>query len=59
MTNAQLTKLLKQLDARMKGVAKERDKLDTTIDTFVSLLDDCREAYDDLQRARDALSRLV
>lgn len=59
MTKTQINRLINQIDERMKGIAKERDKLDAAIDEVESLRDDCREAYDDLQRARDALSRLV
>lgn len=54
---------MKQLEARMADVAKVRDKLDDTIrevrDDLETLRDDCQEAHENLQCARDALSRLV
>ena len=59
MTKAQIAKMVKAIDARMKGIASERDKLDDAIGTFDELREHCREAWDDLQRARDALSQLV
>ena len=37
----------------------ERDKLDELISELQSLRDDCEEAFDALQTARDALSRLL
>ena len=43
----------------MLGVAKERDKLDTLISEAEDLREDCEEAWDHMQRARDALSEMV
>jgi len=54
-----IVKLNAQLKTQMTALAKLRDKLDDTIDTAEMLKADCEEAYDDLQNARDALSRLV
>jgi chromosome segregation ATPase len=48
-----------KLAAHMKQVATARDKLDETIGELTSLREDCDEAYDCLQRARDALSEMV
>lgn len=59
MTKSQLTKAIAQIDKHMKGVAEQRDKLDDAISDMEELREHCIEAYDDLQRARDALSRLV
>jgi hypothetical protein len=50
---------IKQIDKRMIAVGKERDKLDDLIGELEHLKENCREAYDDLQRARDSLSELV
>lgn len=50
---------VKQIEKRMVAVGKERDKLDDLIGELEHLKETCREAYDDLQRARDALSELV
>jgi len=43
----------------MAGVAAERDKLDELISEMQSLRDDCDDAYNALQDARDALSKMV
>lgn len=55
----QWNKTIAQIAARQKAVGLERDKLDNLIDELRSLREDCDEAYDALQTARDALSRLV
>ena len=52
-------KWISEIDKRMVGVAKERDKLDALISEISDLREDCDEAWDHLQRARDALSALV
>ena len=49
----------KHVEKRMLDIAKTRDKLDDTISEMEELRDNCNEAYDHLQDARDALSRLV
>jgi len=51
--------LIKKIEQVMVNVAKERDKLDDLIDTATSLKEDCDNAYDAMQQARDALSELV
>lgn len=58
-TKTQITSWMKQIDKRKEAVGKERDKLDDLIGDLQSLKEDCDEAYDALQTARDALSRLV
>jgi hypothetical protein len=52
-------KMLKVIEARQTGVAKERDKLDAAISEMEDLRDSCNRAWDALQDARDALSELV
>jgi hypothetical protein len=58
-TKTQITAWVKQIDKRKEAIGKERDKLDDLIGEMQSLKDDMDEAFDDLLRARDALSRLV
>lgn len=48
-----------KIKKRQEGVAKERDKLDEALDELTALREHCDEAWEDLQRARDALSRFV
>ena len=59
MTPAQARKIIKQIEKHERAVAKARDDLDDYIGTLDQLRGDCDEAWDDLQRARDALSRFV
>jgi hypothetical protein len=53
----------KRLDVKLQKmqdiIGRDRDKLDEIIGEYESLKDDCSEAWEDLDRARDALSRLV
>lgn len=58
-TKAQINSWIKQIDRRKEAVGLERDKLDDLIGELQTLKEDCDEAYDALQTARDALSRLV
>ena len=58
-TKAQINNWMKQIDKRKEAVGKERDKLDDLIGEMESLREDCDEAYDALQAARDALSQIV
>ena len=51
--------IIKEIDKHMAKVGKARDDLDTFIDELSSLKEDCSEAWDNLQRARDALSEMV
>ena len=46
-----------RLGTRQKYIGRERDKLDAIISNMEQLRDDCQEAWDCLQDARDALSR--
>lgn len=59
MTASKIKAMVKALDKRMAEVAKVRDKIDEDIQTFEELRDDANEAFDELQRALDALSKLV
>ena len=43
----------------MVAVGIERDKLDALIAESEDLREDCEEAWDHMQRARDALSEMV
>lgn len=59
MTKKEIENLVKRIEKRMKEVAAARDKLDVDIDQFNMLRQNCDEAHDCLQRARDALSEMV
>jgi len=59
MNKRKTQSIIKGIDKHMKQIAKDRDKLDEFIDELTSLKEDCDEAHDCLQRARDALSELV
>lgn len=59
ISKSRLQKMIATLDKRKAEVAAVRDKIDDAISDFEQLKDDCTEAWEDLQRARDALSRLV
>jgi predicted nucleic acid-binding Zn-ribbon protein len=59
MSNPSIKAMVKALDKRMTELAKVRDKIEDDISTFESLREDANEAFDELQLARDALSRLV
>jgi len=50
---------MQKIVLHQNAIARERDNLDDTIDSMKSLSDDCAEAWDALELARDALSRLV
>ena len=50
---------IKKIDAQMKAVGKERDKIDELIGELTDLMDNCDTAYQALWHARDALSELV
>jgi hypothetical protein len=52
-------KILAEIGKHMVRVGKERDSLDDFISDLGGLKDDCSEAYDALQDACDALSKLV
>jgi ABC-type transporter Mla subunit MlaD len=55
-TKGQILAQIKQAKAR---IAKERDKLRDLISDLDQIADDCDEAHYDLERAADALSRLL
>lgn len=56
MTNK---KIIEGIKERMDAVAKERDTLDEFISELNDLREDCDNAWECLQQARDALSELV
>jgi DNA repair exonuclease SbcCD ATPase subunit len=58
-TKTQWAKAISQITKRQEAIGKERDKLDDLISELETLKSDCSEAYNALQEARDALSRLV
>lgn len=53
------TKVIEKIDARKAAVAAERDTIDDLLSDLEELRENCREAWDDLQHARDALSKIV
>lgn len=59
MNKRKIQSIIKGIDKHMKQVAKERDALDDFIDELTSLKEDCNNAHDCLQDARDALSEMV
>ncbi len=59
MTSKQKNQIDKLLGQHERKIAKERDDLENLIANLEALRDDCQEAWDSLQAARDALSRLV
>lgn len=59
MNSKSINSLDKRLAREMADLAKLRDRLDETISTAEELRDHCSEAWEDLYRARDAMSRLV
>ena len=59
MNKTKIKSIIKGIDKHMAQVAKERDQLDTFIDELSSLKEDCSNAWDSLQDARDALSEMV
>ncbi len=59
IAKGQIQKFIKKIETQQSRVAKERDRLDELISEMESLREDCAEAWDSLQDARDAMSRLV
>lgn len=51
--------LIAQITKRQTAIGRERDQLDNLIGELETLRSDCQDAYESLQDARDALSRLV
>lgn len=58
-TSEEISGWIEKIDLRKESVGKERDKLDEAISELQMLREDCDEAFDALQTARDALSRMV
>lgn len=54
-----IAKIMKEITKRQASVALERDKLDELISEVTDLREDCDNAWNNLQDARDALSELV
>jgi hypothetical protein len=54
-----IAQIIKQIEKRRDAVGMERDRLDALIGELTDLKENCEEAWDDLQRARDALSEQV
>jgi uncharacterized protein YaaN involved in tellurite resistance len=52
-------KIIKEIDKHMAAVAKERDELDNFILQLEELKENCTDALENLQCARDSLSELV
>ncbi len=48
----------KKIAKHQANIAKERDKLDDFISSISALREDCDEAFESLQDARDTLSRM-
>lgn len=58
MKKTNILNFIKKIDTQQARVAKERDRLDDLISEMEQLKEDCSEAWDNLQDARDALSRM-
>jgi hypothetical protein len=58
-TKKQIDKFDKMMEQELTKVGKVRDGLDEKISEMSDLRENCEEAWDNLQRARDALSELV
>jgi len=56
---SQVTKWDKVLKKHQDAVAKQRDSLDDTLQELNMLRENCSQAWDDMQSARDHLSELV
>jgi len=51
--------VIAQIAKNQEAIAAERDKIDDLITDMKELRQSCRDALEDLESARDALSRLV
>ena len=51
--------ILSRIKAAEKRIAQERDAIRALVEDMEQLQEDCTEAMDDLERAADALSRLL
>lgn len=52
-------RVIEQIAHHQEAIAAERDRLDAFIDDLKGLRESCRDALEDLESARDALSRLA
>lgn len=52
-------KLLKEIDKRLRGLGKERDKLDDLLTEVQIMQDTSDRAIEGLTNARDALSEMI
>jgi len=59
MTKRTTAAMIKKLERAKATLAKDRDALRDLFDELETLKEDCEEAYDSLENAIDALSRLV
>ena len=59
ITDRQVAALMRKIEKHRDAVAKTRDALDDAIAELEGLKGCCDEAWDNLQRARDALSELA
>ena len=59
VTKKQVYAWIKSIEKHKKAVAKVRDDLDDAISEMSQLEQNCEEAFDNLDRARDSLSELV
>ena len=59
MKQRTVTALMRQIESTKLRIAAERDKLRDIIDELQSIEEDCEESIDDLNRAADALRRLL
>jgi len=58
ITKTTISNFIKKIDKKQIKIGKERDSLDDLISDMAQLREDCSEAWDNLQDARDALSRM-
>ena len=59
LTSKQISSMMKRVEKHRDAVSKVRDALDDAIAELEGLRGCCDAAWDDLQRARDALSELA
>ena len=52
-------KLVKEIDKRLKGLGKERDKIDDLLAEVQQMQDTNDRAIEGLNNARDALSEMI
>ncbi len=53
------TQVIRKIEASMKKIATERDKLRDIADDALAVIESCDEAHDELRRAVDALSQYL